>query len=125
MQTHITQLHTFQPSQVHDILAFTGRSYYYPKLDELLCEETLVGHSPAGREALRPLSLSMLAELIHHVRSQLTYEQLATIVHTFSRCGPLPTFLLRQAPPLQPLRAVRFRLGSVASIDVLTPEDLA
>jgi transformation/transcription domain-associated protein len=63
--------------------------YFYPKLDQLLVEETLVGRSAACREALRPLALSMLAELIHHVRTQLKYGQLVTIIHTFSRCvGP-------------------------------------
>jgi transformation/transcription domain-associated protein len=61
--------------------------YFYPKLDQLLVEETLVGCSAACREALRPLALSMLAELIHHVRTQLKYPQLVTIIHTFSRCA--------------------------------------
>lgn len=45
-----------------------------------------MGRSAACREALRPLALSMLAELIHHVRAQLVYKQLVTIVHIFSRC---------------------------------------
>ena len=67
--------------------AVLPRRYFYPKLDQLLVEETLVGRSAACREALRPLALSMLAELIHHVRTQLTYPQLVTIIHTFSRCA--------------------------------------
>ena len=46
-----------------------------------------MGRSAACREALRPLALSMLAELIHHVRTQLKYPQLVTIIHTFSRCA--------------------------------------
>jgi hypothetical protein len=66
-------------------LSFWTCRYFYPKLDQLLVEETLVGRSAACREALRPLALSMLAELIHHVRTQLKYGQLVTIIHTFSR----------------------------------------
>ena len=46
-----------------------------------------MGRSAACREALRPLALSMLAELIHHVRTQLKYPQLVTIINTFSRCA--------------------------------------
>ena len=45
----------------------------------------LVGSSWAAREALRPLAYSMLAELVHHLRAELTLPQIKTVVHIFSR----------------------------------------
>jgi len=45
----------------------------------------LVGSSWATREALRPLAYSMLAELVHHLRTELTLAQIKTIIHIFSR----------------------------------------
>ena len=46
----------------------------------------LVGSSWATREALRPLAYSMLAELVHHLRTELTLAQIKTVIHIFSRC---------------------------------------
>ena len=54
----------------------------------MLCkEETLVGSSRVTLE-LRPLAFSMLAELVHHVRSDLSQPQLSRIIYLFCRCPP-------------------------------------
>jgi hypothetical protein len=45
----------------------------------------LVGTGRACYETLRPLAYSLLAELIHHVRLDLTLTQLSKIVYLFSR----------------------------------------
>jgi len=58
---------------------------FYPRLDELLDDSVLVGSSWATREALRPLAYSMLAELVHHLRTELTLAQIKTVIHIFSR----------------------------------------
>lgn len=89
--------------------------YFYPKLGELLNEEVLVGRTPACREQLRPLALSMLAELIHHVRAQLTYPQFVTIIHTFARCVHIPLLhvqgLGRSPSPFPTLQALQAAAG--------------
>lgn len=58
----------------------------------MLCkEETLVGNSRITLE-LRPLAFSMLAELVHHVRSELSLSQLSRIIYLFCRsvcCPPV------------------------------------
>lgn len=56
------------------------------ELDVLCKEETLVGSSRITLE-LRPLAFSMLAELVHHVRSELSLPQLSRIIYLFCRFG--------------------------------------
>ncbi len=54
----------------------------------MLCkEETLVGSSRITLE-LRPLAFSMLAELVHHVRQELSLPQMSRIVYLFCRFFP-------------------------------------
>ena len=53
-------------------------------MNELLKEEVLRGLDPAAVAELRPVGLSMLAELIHHVRVKLSFSQLVDITHKFS-----------------------------------------
>jgi transformation/transcription domain-associated protein len=66
------------------ILQSELRSAFLGQIDTLLDDHVLVGNSVTGYENLRPLAYSMLADLIHHVRADLTVEQLARIVHTYS-----------------------------------------
>lgn len=65
------------------------RSFYHQKVNELLREEILHGMSPSNCAELRPLGLSMLAELIHHVRMKLSFTQLVEITHKFAGCVAL------------------------------------
>lgn len=58
---------------------------FYSKLDILLNEDVLIGKSRACQEMLRPPAASTLAELIVHVRADLTLQQIQRIVYMFSR----------------------------------------
>ena len=58
---------------------------FYPHLETLLDESTLVGRSRSNQEALRTLAYSALAELVHNLRQQLTELQLGRIVNMFAR----------------------------------------
>ncbi len=78
---------------------------FYPRLDELLDDNMLVGSSWAAREALRPLAYSMLAELVHHLRAELTLPQIKTVVHIFSR--RVPHFVLDVPGPGRSPRSVK------------------
>lgn len=70
-----------------------GTAGFLGELDVLCKEETLVGTSRITLE-LRPLAYSMLAELVHHVRSELTMPQLSRIIYLFCRSlgSPGPPF---------------------------------
>lgn len=66
------------------ILATDFRTAFVPHLDSLLDERVLVGNGTTSLELLRPLAYSMIADLVHHVRNDLSTEQLSTVVHTYS-----------------------------------------
>lgn len=56
----------------------------FPLIDTLLDERVLVGTGRACFETLRPLAYSLLAEIVHHVRGDLTLSQLSRIIYLFS-----------------------------------------
>ncbi|PSS29925.1 Transformation/transcription domain-associated protein, partial [Actinidia chinensis var. chinensis] len=56
----------------------------FPLIDTLLEERVLVGTGRACFETLRPLAYSLLAELVHHVRGDLSLSQLSRIIYLFS-----------------------------------------
>lgn len=64
-----------------------GIAGFLGELDVLCKEETLVGSSRITLE-LRPLAFSMLAELVHHVRQELSLPQMSRIVYLFCRSSP-------------------------------------
>lgn len=66
------------------ILATDFRTAFIPHLDSLLDERVLVGNGTTSLEILRPLAYSMIADLVHHVRNDLTTDQLSRVVHTYS-----------------------------------------
>ncbi|XXG86133.1 hypothetical protein AAC387_Pa11g1088 [Persea americana] len=57
----------------------------FPLIDTLLEERVLVGTGRACFETLRPLAYSLLAEIVHHVRLDLSLPQLSRIIYLFSR----------------------------------------
>ncbi|XP_010548285.1 PREDICTED: transformation/transcription domain-associated protein-like isoform X2 [Tarenaya hassleriana] len=57
----------------------------FPLIDILLEERVLVGTGRACFESLRPLAYSLLAEIVHHVRGDLSLSQLSRIIYLFSR----------------------------------------
>ncbi|GAA6004124.1 hypothetical protein JCM10207_002438 [Rhodosporidiobolus poonsookiae] len=65
------------------ILQSELRSAFLTQIDTLLDEHVLTGNSVTGHENLRPLAFSMLADLIHHCRADLTLPQLSRVVHTY------------------------------------------
>ncbi|GAV88596.1 PI3_PI4_kinase domain-containing protein/FAT domain-containing protein [Cephalotus follicularis] len=56
----------------------------FPLIDTLLEERVLVGTGRACFETLRPLAYSLLAEIVHHVRGDLSLAQLSRIIYLFS-----------------------------------------
>ncbi|KAK9039755.1 hypothetical protein V6N11_014947 [Hibiscus sabdariffa] len=56
----------------------------FPLIDTLLEERVLVGTGRACFETLRPLAYSLLAEIVHHVRGDLSLSQLSRIIYLFS-----------------------------------------
>ncbi|OWM88959.1 hypothetical protein CDL15_Pgr020913 [Punica granatum] len=56
----------------------------FPLIDTLLEERVLVGPGRACFETLRPLAYSLLAEIVHHVRGDLSLSQLSRIIYLFS-----------------------------------------
>ncbi|GAA5937574.1 hypothetical protein JCM10213_008398 [Rhodosporidiobolus nylandii] len=65
------------------ILQSDLRTAFLSQIDTLLDEHVLTGNSITGHENLRPLAFSMLADLIHHCRADLTLPQLSRVVHTY------------------------------------------
>jgi transformation/transcription domain-associated protein len=66
------------------ILTADSRSSFIPYIGTLLEDRVLVGTGITSRDTLRPLSYSVVADLIHHVRNELPLEQLSKIVFVFS-----------------------------------------
>ncbi|KAF8339104.1 FAT-domain-containing protein [Cantharellus anzutake] len=60
------------------------RTLFLAKLDSLMDERILIGPGVASREGLRPLAYTTLADLIHHVRAELSVEQLSRVFHAYS-----------------------------------------
>ena len=69
----------------HVLSAPDFRRGFYPHLDLLLDEVTLVGTGQACIDSLRPLAYSFLAELVHHMRLELSMPQIRRAVYLFSR----------------------------------------
>lgn len=67
------------------ILSTDFRVSFVPKIDVLLNEKVLVSTGVTSHDTLRPLAYSMLADLVHHVRSELTPVQLSRTVYIYSR----------------------------------------
>lgn len=53
-------------------------------LDTLMDESVLIGPDPACKEALCPLAYSLLAELVNHIRKELSSAQLSRVIYIFS-----------------------------------------
>ncbi|KAK4622341.1 Transcription-associated protein 1 [Fulvia fulva] len=70
---------------IRHIINFNFRTVFLPVILPLLDPRTLVGDSLTADAALRPLAYTMLADLIHHVREQLTPEQIARVVQVYVR----------------------------------------
>ncbi|CEG01408.1 Tetratricopeptide-like helical [Ostreococcus tauri] len=58
---------------------------FFQHLDLMMDEDVLVGTGRMCIENLRPLAYSFLAELVHHMKAELTLEQIRRAIHIFSR----------------------------------------
>jgi len=67
------------------ILATEFRNGFISHMDTLLDEKVIVGSGKTSQETLRPLAYSTLADLVHHVRADLSLPQLARVVHLYAR----------------------------------------
>lgn len=67
------------------ILSTDFRTIFIPKVDILLNEKVLIGDGLTVHETLRPLAYSTMADLVHHVRGELTSEQIWKVVHVYCR----------------------------------------
>lgn len=57
------------------------RGNFVDQIDTLLDQRVFLGTGITTRETLRPLAISMLADLVHHIRNELTYDQIVLTVH--------------------------------------------
>jgi transformation/transcription domain-associated protein len=76
------------------ILATEFRKGFSKRIDEFLDENILIGPGRASHEIVRPLAYSTLADLVHHVRVELTITQLSKVIYIFSRNVHDPTLPL-------------------------------
>ena len=65
------------------LINFNFRSVFLSVIDDLLDERTLLGDSLTSYDALKPIAFSTLADLLHHVRSQLTVDQIRKTVTVY------------------------------------------
>ena len=54
-------------------------------IDQLFDESLLIGTGWTTRETVRSLAYSILADLVHHIRSNMSLVQLSQAVHLFSK----------------------------------------
>lgn len=65
------------------ILSIDLRTAFIPKIDMLLDEKVLIGEGLTVRETLRPLAYSTIADLVHHVRAELSPQQIWKTVRVY------------------------------------------
>lgn len=67
------------------ILSTDFRTIFIPKVDILLNEKVLIGDGLTVHETLRPLAYSTMADLVHHVRGELTPQQILKTVRVYCK----------------------------------------
>jgi len=73
------------------ILSTEIRQAFVPFLGDLLDENLLLGAGYTSHFVLRPLALSMLADLVHHVRAEIPLTVLQRIIQLYSQALHDPT----------------------------------
>lgn len=66
------------------ILQTDFRNAFVAHIDTLVDDRVLIGLGVTAHEQLRPLAYSMIADLVHHVREELSIATLAHVVHIYS-----------------------------------------
>ncbi|WFD31947.1 transcription-associated protein 1 [Malassezia sp. CBS 17886] len=95
------------------ILSTDFREHFVAQIDTLLDERVLLGTGVTTRELHRPLVVSMLADLMHHVRQELSTEQVVRTVNLHAQLLHDPTL----APSIQTM-CVKLLLNLVETIVV-------
>ena len=95
------------------ILSTDFREHFVGQIDTLLDERVLLGTGITTRELQRPLVVSMLADLMHHVRQELTTEQITRVINLHAQLLHDPTL----APSIQTM-CVKLLLNLVETIIV-------
>ena len=67
------------------ILATDLRSRFIENIDQLFDEDLLIGTGWTTKETARSLAYSILADLVHHIRTHLKLSHLSLAVHLFSK----------------------------------------
>eukprot|EP00158_Paraphelidium_tribonemae_P010007 Partr_v1_DN29030_c0_g2_i1_m58788 putative Transformation transcription domain-associated protein len=67
------------------ILSTEFRASFLPYIDLLFREDVLIGDGMTSRETLRPLAYSMLADLVHHIRTELNLDQISQTIALYTR----------------------------------------
>ncbi|CCF50080.1 hypothetical protein NDA11_006772 [Ustilago hordei] len=99
------------------VLSTEYRAQFVGQIDTLLDERLLIGTGVTSHETQRPLAISMLADLVHHVRQELSPAQLVRVVHIHSQILHDPTL----APSIQTM-CVKLLLNLVETILTKHPE---
>ncbi|KAF8165306.1 hypothetical protein B0H34DRAFT_232712 [Crassisporium funariophilum] len=66
------------------LMGTSHRRALFDHLDKLFDEKVLLGTGIATKEMLRAVVYTAIADLVHHVRSELTASQLERVVHVYS-----------------------------------------
>ena len=78
------------------ILATDLKNSFVPDIERLFDEKLLISNGWTAHETLRPLAFSTIADLVHHVRFQLTIDHIASAINLFSKNlhdETLPTYM--------------------------------
>lgn len=78
------------------ILATDLKTSFVICIEQLFDEKLLISNGWTAHETLRPLAFSTIADLVHHVRFQLTIENIASAINLFSKNlhdETLPTYM--------------------------------
>ncbi|XP_053674176.1 transcription-associated protein 1 [Anopheles nili] len=67
------------------ILQTEFRNHFVPMIEKLFEDDVLLGKGWTTHENLRPLAYSTLADLVHHIRQQLSLQALSKAVHLFAK----------------------------------------
>lgn len=70
---------------IRHILATDFRNGFFSQIDSFLDENLLIGPSRLSPDALRPMAILTVADLVQHTKEILTYEQLSRVVFLFAR----------------------------------------
>ncbi|KDN49215.1 hypothetical protein K437DRAFT_79486 [Tilletiaria anomala UBC 951] len=99
------------------VLSTDYRQYFIHQIDTLLDERVLLGTGISSYETQRPLAISMLADLVHHVRAELKPAQLVRVIEAHATVLHDPSL----APSIQTM-CVKLLLNLVETIVNKTTE---